>query len=67
MKRRLYRTGPLVSVLLGAAGVSAGVAVGMLTPRFSGGTIAALALVALGGLVWIRLLWLRDRRAGTRP
>ena len=66
MKRKLYSTGPLVSVLLGVAGVAAGMAVGMLTPPLSGGTIAALALVALGGSIWLRLLWLRDRRAGTR-
>lgn len=66
MKRKLYRTGRVVSVLLGAAGVAAGMVVGWLTPPLSGGSIAALFLIALGGLVWIRLLWLRDRRAGTR-
>ena len=66
MKRKLYRTGPLVSVLLGTAGVSAGMAVGMLTPPLSGGTIAALFLIALGGLIWLRLLWLHERRAGMR-
>ncbi len=66
MKHQLYRTGPLVSVLFGAAGVSAGMAVGMLTPPLSGGTIAALVLVAIGGSIWLRLLWLRERRAGVR-
>lgn len=66
MKQFLARTGPAVSIAVAVAGVSAGMYVGMITPPFSGGTLAGLALVALFGAIALRVIHVENGKQGVR-
>lgn len=62
MKRRLARTGPWLSVAVSAFGVAAAFPVALSTPPLSGGTLAALLMVAAFGSIALRVLHIAERK-----
>jgi len=66
MKKLLARTGPAMSIAVAVAGVSAGMYVGMITPPFSGGTLAGLGLVALFGAIALRVIHVENSKQGVK-
>lgn len=62
MKRRLARTGPWLSVAVSAFGVAAAFPVALSTPPLSGGTLAALLMVAVFGSIALRVVHIAERR-----
>lgn len=62
MSRRLARTGPWLSVAVSAAGVAAAFPVALSTPPLSGGTLAALLMVAVFGSIALRVVHVAERK-----
>lgn len=71
MNRLLARTGPWLSVAVSVLGVAAALPVALLTPPLSGGTIAALLMVAAFGSIGLRVIHVKNRQraaqAAPRP
>lgn len=69
MNRHLARTGPWLSVAVSVLGVAAAFPVALSTPPLSGGTLAALLMVAAFGSIGLRVIHVksRQRTAPTAP
>lgn len=57
-------SGPLLSTLVALAGITLGVYVAMVTPPMSGGTLLGLAIIAVFGIVILRLIHVAGLRHG---